>query len=83
MKSTLFYVSNRTDCLGTESAERVKRATTQSALEHVLKDLIMAGHAKSLILHATTRGVTNMSMKTGSWQDPLDARSACAPYEPA
>ncbi len=51
----------------------MKGVRTQSALEHVLKDLIMAGHVKSLILHATARGVIDKSVKTGSRQDSVDA----------
>lgn len=61
----------------------MKGVRIQSALEHVLKDLIMAGHAKSLILHATARGVIDKSVKTGSWQDSLDDKSARDSYEPA
>jgi hypothetical protein len=50
-------------CISRKRQKAVKGVRIQSALEHVFKDLIMAGHAKSLILHATTRGVTDMSVK--------------------
>lgn len=84
VKSTLMCISGKRETASAQSQHKaVKGVRIQSALEHVFKDLIMAGHTKSLILHATTRGVTDMSVKTGSWQDPLDARSARDPYEPA
>ena len=80
------YISSKRDCLGTESAERCEgdnNPVCSQRLEHVLKDLIMAGHAKSFILHATARGVTDKSLATGPQQDSFDDRLMHDLYEPA
>ena len=83
MKSTLMCIPTQEFAWAQSQQKALKGLRTQCALEHVLKDLIMAGHAKSLILHVTTRGVIDKSVNTGSLQDSLDDRSAHDPYEPA